>query len=100
MSDIAAISQWASIRLAIGASMFITYLLFYAAYHFASIKQVERPKLYMQISNLGSKMYLFGVGCLLSINFIQASIYQTIFTYFTMMAVLAIILFTIFDSVS
>ena len=100
MTDTAAISQWVNIRLAVGACMFITYLIFYAAYHFANFKQAEKPKLYVQISKLGSKMYLFGVGCLLSINFLQASIYQTIFTYLTMTAVISIIALTIFDTIS
>jgi len=100
MGDIAAISQWASIRLAIGAAMFIAYFIFYAAYHFAHFKQGERPKLYVQISNLGSKMYLFGVGCLLSINYSQASIFQAIFTYFTMLSIIFVILLTIFDTIS
>jgi hypothetical protein len=50
------------------------------------------------MSNLGSKMYLFGVGCLLSINYIQASIYQAIFTYFTMVAIILIIVLTLIDT--
>jgi hypothetical protein len=39
MGDTAAISQWASIRLAVGAAMFITYFIYYAAYHFTNWKQ-------------------------------------------------------------
>jgi hypothetical protein len=100
MNDQAAISKWASIRLAVGAAMFIAYLVYFVAYHFASFRQHERPKLYVHVSNLGSKIYLFGVGCLLSINYLQASIYQTIFTYFAMMAVVTVIVLTIFEVVS
>jgi len=36
-------------------------------------------------------MYLFGMGVLLSINYYQACIYTTIFTYFTMVAILGMI---------
>jgi len=100
MSDTAAISQWASMRLAVGAAMFVAYFMYYAAYHFANFRQSERPKLYVQISSFGSKMYLFGAGCLLSINYSQASIYQTIFTYLSMVAVISVILLTIFDTIS
>ncbi len=100
MSDTAAISSWASIRLAVGSAMFITYAIFYAAYHFASFKQHDKPKVYVQITNLASKMYLFGVGCLLSLNYSQASIYQAIFTYFTMAAVIFVIVLTMIESSS
>lgn len=100
MSDTAAISQWASMRLAVGAAMFVAYFMYYAAYHFANFMQSERPKLYVQISSFGSKMYFFGAGCLLSINYSQASIYQTIFTYLSMVAVISVILLTIFDTIS
>lgn len=100
MSNTAAISSWASIRLAVGSAMFITYSIFYTAYHFASFKQHDKPKVYVQITNLATKMYLFGVGCLLSLNYSQASIYQAIFTYFTMAAVIFVIVLTIIESSS
>ncbi len=39
MNNTASISQWASIRLAVGAAMFITYTIFYAAYYFSQFQQ-------------------------------------------------------------
>ena len=35
----ASIAQWASIRLAVGAAMFLTYFFFYSAYLFAQLRQ-------------------------------------------------------------
>lgn len=43
------------------------------------------------MSELGSKMYLFGIGVLLSISYFQACIFTTIFTYFTMLAIIGVI---------
>lgn len=100
MVNTASISQWASIRLAVGAAMFITYLIFYMAYYFAQFKQNERPKLFVQISDLGSKMYLYGIGCLLSLNYMQTGLFQVIFSYLTMIAVICVIILTVIDSIS
>ncbi len=47
------------------------------------------------MSELGSKMYLFGLGALLSLNYFQTCIYTTIFTYFTMAVILGLILVNI-----
>ncbi len=35
----ASISQWASIRMAVGSAMFLTYFFFYVAYYIALFKQ-------------------------------------------------------------
>lgn len=39
MATTASIEEWASIRLAVGAAMFMTYFMFYIAYYFAQFKQ-------------------------------------------------------------
>ena len=99
-SNVASINLWATIRLAVGASMFITYFFFYAAYYFAQFKQNERPKLYAHMSDLGLKMYLYGIACLLSINYMQTGIFQVIFSYLTLIAVILVLVLTIIDSIS
>lgn len=99
MSDTASISDWASIRLAVGAALFITYFIFYLAYYFATFKQSERPKLYIQINDLASKMYLYGIGCLLSINYLQTGIFHVLFAYLTMITVVLVLVMTIIDSI-
>lgn len=100
MSSAAPISHWAALRLAVGAAMFITYTIFYAAYYFAQFKQSDRPKLYVQMSDLGLKMYLYGIGCLLSLNYMQAGLFQAIFAYLTMIPIILVIILTIIDSIS
>lgn len=96
----ATVSEWAGIRKAVSAALLITYFVYYAIYYFASFKQHERPKLFVQIEALGAKLYLFGVGCLLSLNYKQASIHQVVFAYFAMMAIILIIFTMVFEMVS
>lgn len=43
------------------------------------------------MSEVASKYFLFGLGALLSLNYSQAGIYQTIMTYFTMVAFLGLV---------
>lgn len=93
----ASVSDWASLRKAVAAALFITYFLYYAVYYFASFKQNERPKLFVQIESLGAKIYLFGVGCLLSLNYMQASVHQAVFAYFTMLAIILMMLTMVFE---
>jgi hypothetical protein len=93
--DFASISQWGSIRLAVGASMFITYFLFYCAYWYSSFKQKDKPCLYVQMTSMGSKMYLFGMACLLSMNFYQAGVFQTVFCYLSMLGIILIVFFSL-----
>lgn len=52
------------------------------------------------MNDLASKMYLFGLGCLLSCNYYQASIYMAIFTYFTMVAVILLTVLSVISTVS
>lgn len=91
MGDTATIALWASLRLASGSALFITYFFYFLAYWFSSFKQNTKPYFYLHMSDLGSKMYLYGIGVLLSINYYQACIYTTIFTYFNMVAILSMI---------
>jgi amino acid transporter len=91
MADTATIAQWASLRLAVGSSLFITWFLFLLAYWFSCFKQADKPIVYVKMTDLSQKMYLFGIGALLSLNFYQACIFTTIFTYFTMVTILILI---------
>ena len=91
MSDTASIQLWASLRLASGSALFITYFVYFCAYWFSEFKKEERKLFYVHMSDLGSKMFLFGVGVLLSLNYFQACIFTTIFTYFNMVAILVMI---------
>jgi len=43
------------------------------------------------MNDLASKMYLFGVGALLSMNYYQASLYQTIFSYLALVCVILMV---------
>jgi ABC-type proline/glycine betaine transport system permease subunit len=43
------------------------------------------------MSEVASKYYLFGLGALLSLNYIQAGIFQTVMIYVTMLSFFAII---------
>lgn len=52
------------------------------------------------MSDLASKMYLFGLGALLSLNYYQGCIYTAIFTYFTMTAILVLVAVNLIDSVT
>lgn len=73
---------WMNVRLAVGAGMFITYLLVYFINWYINFK--NNPKSTYIISELNSKLYLFGIGCLLSCNYQQAGVYQTIMVYVMM----------------
>lgn len=43
-------------------------------------------------------MYLYGVGCLLSINYLQTGIFHALFSYFCMITVVLVLVMTIVDS--
>jgi hypothetical protein len=45
----ASVSEWAGLRKAVGAALLITYFVYYTVYYFASFRQNERPKLFVQI---------------------------------------------------
>ena len=52
------------------------------------------------MSDLASKLYLFGLGALLTLNYYQSSIYTAIFTYFTMTVIITLILLNLMSSIS
>ena len=95
MTDVASISEWASIRLAVGSALFITYFVFAVAYWYALIKQEEKATVYLNMNDLASKMYLYGLGCLMSLNYYQSSIYMAIFSYFVMCSLIALIVMNV-----
>jgi hypothetical protein len=45
----ASVSEWAGLRKAVGVALFITYFVYYAVYYFASFRQNERQKLFVQM---------------------------------------------------
>lgn len=45
-------------------------------------------------------MYLYGIGCLLSLNYLQADIFSVLFAYFAMLAIVGVLVLTIIDSIS
>ena len=47
------------------------------------------------MSDLASKMYLYGIGCLLSMNYLQSGIFQVIFAYLIMIVVVLVLLLSI-----
>lgn len=51
------------------------------------------------MSDLASKMYLYGIGCLLSMNYLQSGIFQVIFAYLIMVVVVLVLLLSIIDSI-
>ncbi len=51
------------------------------------------------MSDLASKMYLYGIGCLLSMNYLQSGIFQVIFAYLIMIVVVLVLLVSIIDSI-
>ena len=51
------------------------------------------------MSDLASKMYLYGIGCLLSMNYLQSGIFQVIFAYLIMFVVILVLLLSIVDSI-
>ena len=75
--------DWMSIRLAVGSGMFITYFLVYAINWYISFK--DNKKSVFILSELNSKLYLFGIGCLLSLNYYQTGVFQAIMVYFLML---------------
>ena len=78
--------------------MFMTYTIFYVGFYFAQFKQDDRPKMYVQINDLASRMYLFGIGCLMSINYLQTGIFHVLLAYLTMASIVVVLVFTIIDS--
>lgn len=75
-------NSWMSIRLAVGAGMLITYAIVYMINWYTSFK--NNPKSTFILTELNSKLYLFGIGCLLSCNYLQAGVFQTLMVYLMM----------------
>jgi hypothetical protein len=51
----------------------------------------DGKKSYIYMSELASKYYLFGLGALLSLNFVQAGIYQTVLIFLTMLCFIMLV---------
>jgi len=76
-------NHWTSVRLAVGTAMFITYFLHYifigAAFYYE--KTFNLSKKHAKI--LMKKIYLFGIGCLISMNYLQSGNWAAIASWFT-----------------
>lgn len=86
-------NNWVSIRLAVGSAIFIAYAVtneciqvHYIAYLFVRIK--KNRKAIQTVEELSAKMYLVGLAGLLSMNYYQAGIAQTVFAYLVLLALL------------
>jgi ABC-type multidrug transport system permease subunit len=86
----AAIQPWLNVRLAVSAALIIGSLVFFLARWYSMFKR-EENRSYMYMSEVASKYYLFGLGALLSLNYIQAGIFQSIMIYITMLSFFGII---------
>ena len=84
-------SMWVSIRLAVGAAVIIGSMIFYFCYWFAMWRK-EGKNAYIHMNEVASKFYLFGLGGLMSLNFAQAGIYQTVLIYLTLITLSSLIL--------
>ena len=84
-------NDWISIRLAVASAMIIGSIVFYVAYWYAMWFKASR-KAHMFMNEVASKFYLFGLGGLLSLNFAQAGIYQTVLIYLTMVSLMILVL--------
>ena len=69
-NDLAKNNHWTSVRLAVGISMFITYFLHYifigAAFYYEERFKLSKK----QAKILMKKIYLYGIGCLISMNYL------------------------------
>lgn len=50
--------------------------------------------------DLSSKMYLFGLGALLSMSYLQGSIYMAIFTYFNMAFIIMMVIISLVNKIN
>jgi cbb3-type cytochrome oxidase subunit 3 len=80
-----------NVRLAVGSALIIGTAVFYIAYWF-SMFQTQNKKAYMYMNEVASKYYLFGLGALLSLNYFQAGIFQTVMIFIVMFSFFGVIL--------
>jgi CDP-diglyceride synthetase len=78
------------VRLAVGAALIIGSAIFYIAYWFAMFCKDKKAYIYM--SEVASKYYLFGLGALLSLNYAQAGLFQTVMIFMTMVSFMVLVL--------
>ena len=70
--------------------MVIGSMVFYFAYWYAMWFKASK-KAHIFMNEVASKFYLFGLGGLLSLNFAQAGIYQTVLIYLTMVSLMILV---------
>lgn len=75
--------NWISVREAVSAALIIGSGVFYLSYWFAMFRKQGRRS-YIYMNEVANKYYLFGLGALLSLNYAQAGIFQTIMIFVTM----------------
>ena len=75
--------DWMNVRLAIAAALIIGSFIFYVGYWFAMWRR-EGKKSHIYMNELAAKYYLYGVGALMSLNYVQSGIFQTVLIYLVM----------------
>jgi hypothetical protein len=92
------IQKWISVRIAVSAALIIGSFVFFIAYWISMFKQTD-TKSYIYMSEAASKYYLFGLGALLSLNYIQAGIFQAVLIFFTMLTFFGVIFASFFHEI-
>lgn len=87
------IQKWLSTRLAVSSALIIGSAIFYITYWYTMFSKDKKSYIYM--NEVASKYYLFGLGALLSLNYAQAGIFQTIMIFITMISFLGLVVSTI-----
>ena len=82
--------KWISVRLAVSSALIIGSIVFYLVSWIAMFRK-DNKKSYIYINEVAAKYYLFGLGALMSLNYSQAGIYQTVMAFFTMTAFLGLV---------
>lgn len=83
--------KWISVRLAVSAALIIGSAGFYLVYWIAMFRKQEK-KSYIYINEVAAKYFLFGLGALMSLNYSQAGIYQTVMAFLTMASFLGLVI--------
>lgn len=79
-----------SVRLAVSAALIAGSIVFYLAYWIAMFRKQDK-KSYIYINEVAAKYFLFGLGAIMSLNYSQAGIYQTVMAFVTMVAFLGLV---------
>ena len=76
--------------MAVSAALIIGSAVFYLAYWVAMFRKQDK-KSYIYINEVAAKYFLFGLGAIMSLNYSQAGIFQTVMAYITMVSFLGLV---------